>query len=73
MKTKYVPLNKRSKREQKMYYAEQRRDWGNVNPAIRKIENAKLYSRKKKGQWYADEPLSFYLCGIFHIRVINRR
>ena len=52
MKQKFVPLAKRSKREQKGHHAAQRRDWGNLNPATRKTPNLKAYNRKKsKQQW----------------------
>ena len=57
MKQKFVPLNKRSKREQKEYHAAQRRDWGSLNPATRKTPNIKAYNRKKsKQRWNEHEP-----------------
>jgi hypothetical protein len=63
MKHKYVPLEKRSKREQKEYHAIQRRDWGIINPSTQKAENAKAYNRKKsKQRWCEYEPsLDFLL------------
>ncbi|MDR2182658.1 MAG: hypothetical protein LBE55_00630 [Clostridiales bacterium] len=51
MKQKFIPLNKRSKREQREYHAAQRRDWGALNPATRKTPNLKAYNRKKSKQW----------------------
>ena len=64
MKQKYVPLDKQSKRKQKEYHAVQRRDWGNLNPTTRKIDNAKTYNRKKsKQRWFEHEPcLDFFIC-----------
>lgn len=63
MKQKFIPLNKRSKREQKEYHAAQRRDWGSHNPATRKTPNLKAYNRKKSKQWQRkDEPsLDFFI------------
>jgi len=53
MKQKFVPLAKRSKREQKEHHAAQRRDWGSLNPATRKTPNLKAYNRKKsKQRWH---------------------
>jgi len=66
MKQKYVPLEKRSKREQKDYHATHRRDWGKINPATKKIENAKAYNRKKsKQRWNEFEPCLDFFCYIF--------
>ena len=46
MKT-YVPLEKRSKKEQKAYYAAKRGSWHGVNPVTKTIPNKKHYNRKK--------------------------
>lgn len=57
MKQKYIPLEKKSKREQKMYHALQRRDWGTLDPLTKKAENGKAYNRKKsKQRWHEFEP-----------------
>ncbi|MCL1878905.1 MAG: hypothetical protein FWF80_08600 [Defluviitaleaceae bacterium] len=57
MNHKFIPLDKRSKREQKEYHATQRRDWGIIDPATQKSENAKAYNRKKsKQRWLEHEP-----------------
>lgn len=59
---KFIPLNKRSKGEQKEYHAAQRKDWGGLNPATRKIPNLKAYNRKKsKQQWCGHEPCLDFL------------
>jgi hypothetical protein len=63
LKQKYVPLDKRSKRSQKEYYAAQRKDWGGINPVTRKTPNLKAYNRKKPCQWYEYEPFA----GVFYI------
>ena len=57
MKQKFVPLGKRSKKEQKEHHAAQRRDWGTLNPATRRTPNLKAYNRKKsKQRWKEHEP-----------------
>lgn len=69
MKQKYVPLEKRSKRQQKEYHSEQRKDWGNLNPVTRKNKNLKAHQsavwagsrdRKKTGQWSKYEPFPVF-------------
>jgi hypothetical protein len=57
MKQKYVPLAKRSKREQREYHAAQRKNWGEVNPVTKTIPNKKVYNRKKSAQRYEYEPI----------------
>ena len=44
----FVPLEKRSKKEQKAYHEMQRRDWNGVNPVTRTMQDAKAYDRKKQ-------------------------
>ena len=44
---KYVPLEKRSKKEQKAYHAQQRGSWNGVNPVTRVVPNKKVYDRKR--------------------------
>jgi hypothetical protein len=62
MKSKYVPLDKQSKRQQKEYYSRQRLDWGKVNPVTKVVPNLKVYSRKKNGQrYYEHEPVSVFI------------
>ena len=61
MKQQYIPLEKRSKREQREYHAKQRGSWGDVNPVTRKSPNPKAYSRKKSRQWYEQEPQTGFL------------
>lgn len=40
---KFVPLEKRSKKEQKAYHAQQRGSWNGVNPVTRVVPNKKVY------------------------------
>ena len=68
MKQRYVPLEKRSKREQREYHAEQRGSWGGINPVTRKPPNPKAYIRKKPGQRYEHEPLP----GFLHMLAVRR-
>ena len=44
---KFVPLNKRSKKEQKEFYRKQRNVWG-ICPVSRTVPNGKAYKRCKK-------------------------
>lgn len=52
---KFIPLEKRSKKEQKKFYAMQRRTWEGFNPVTRVKENGKAYNRKKQGREFRDE------------------
>lgn len=62
MKQKFIPLEKRSKREQREYHAEQRGNWGGLNPTTRKPPNPKAYKRKKSERRWEHEPqLGFFL------------
>lgn len=45
---KYVPLNKRSKKAQREYYAEQRATWGDIKPVTRIFPNGKAYDRTRE-------------------------
>ena len=46
----YAPLDKRSKKAQKKYYAKRRRTWGELNPITRSVPSGKVYNRKKDKQ-----------------------
>ena len=65
MKQRYIPLEKRSKREQREYYAARRGSWGDLNPVTRKPPNPKAYNRKKSGQRYEHEPLPGFFVPLF--------
>ena len=56
MKQRYVPLGKRSKREQEAYNKARRGNWGGLNPVTKKPPNPKAYTRKKTGKRYEIEP-----------------
>lgn len=45
--SKYVSLDKRSKKAQKEYHSKQRRTWGEINPVTRSVPSGKAYNRKK--------------------------
>lgn len=51
----FVPLNKRSKLEQKRFHEKQRRTWGRLSPVTRIVPNGKAYTRKKKIKYYEEE------------------
>lgn len=42
----YVPVNKRTKKQQKVYYKQQRSTW-EINPVTRTVPNGKGYNRNK--------------------------
>ena len=44
---RYVPISKRSKREQKEFYSSQRNTWNGLNPVTRTVPNGKGYNRNK--------------------------
>ena len=56
MKPKYIPLEKRSKSQQKEYHAKKRRDWGEISPVTKKTVNKKVYDRKKSARWSQYDP-----------------
>ena len=58
MKQKYIPLGKRSKREQEAHFSARRGSWGEINPVTKKPPNPKAYIRKKSGKWYEHEPFA---------------
>ena len=45
---KYVSIEKRSKREQKRFYAARRGDWNGVRPVTRSIPSGKVYDRARE-------------------------
>ena len=47
---KYIPLSKKSKKEQKKFHAMQRSTWNGLNPVTRTVPNGKAYNRKKQKQ-----------------------
>ena len=47
---KFIPINKKSKKAQKEYYAKKRNTWGELNPMTRTMPNDKGYNRKKLKQ-----------------------
>ena len=65
MKQKFILREKQSKRKQKEYHAIQRRNWGDISPVTKKLDNGKAYNRKKtKQRWCEHEPgLVFCFCG----------
>lgn len=58
---KFIPIGKRSKREQKKYHAQKRGSWGGINPITRKPPNSHAYQRQNSGTWKRDiqEPFLF--------------
>lgn len=46
----YIPIQKRSKRAQKDYYAARRGSWDGLNPVSRVVPDKKKYDRRKQKQ-----------------------
>ena len=53
--SKYVSLDKRSKKAQKEYHSKQRRTWGELNPVTRSVPSGKAYNRKKEKERISKE------------------
>ena len=45
---RFIPPEKRSKKEQKKLNAKRRRTWGEMSPVTRTVPNGKAYDRKKQ-------------------------
>lgn len=45
--TRFVSIEKRSKREQKAFHALSRRTWDGVNPVSRVVPSKKAYDRRR--------------------------
>ena len=66
---KYIPLNKKSKKEQKKFHAMQRQTWNGLNPVTRTVPNGKEYdrnrlkdeARKNSRDFRNDEPAVFVI------------
>ena len=67
---KLIPLEKRSKKEQRAWYARQRGDWNGVNPVTRIVPNKKHYDRKKRA--VSDETAPFLCRAQVHTRIAPR-
>ena len=52
---KFVPIEKRSKKERKAYYAKQRGSWNGVNPVTKIVPSKKIYNRKQAERWKPDD------------------
>lgn len=53
---KYVPYEKRSKKEKRKLDGAKRTTWGSLNPVTRKPENSRAYSRKRTQDWKKELP-----------------
>lgn len=56
----FVPLEKRSKKEQRAYHAKQRGSWNGINPVTRVVPNKKKYNRKRVEHWKDALPADFF-------------
>ena len=69
---KFVPLDKRSKKEQRAYHAQQRGSWNGVNPVTRVVPSKKVYSRKRAEyrKFDPDAPSAFSLQKLYQIHCV---
>ena len=56
MMEKFIPYEKRSKREQRKINQAKRGTWGEINPVTRKPTSSKAYNRKRAQDWKKDLP-----------------
>ena len=59
--SKYVPINKLSKKKQRELNLQRRRSWGGLNPVTRRPQNPKAYNRKKAQEWTDDSMTASFL------------
>ena len=64
--SKYVSLDKRSKKAQKEYHSKQRRTWGELNPVTRSVPSGKVYNRKKEKERISKEFRDGFGADFFH-------
>ena len=57
----YIPLEKRSKKERRAYYAAKRGSWHGVRPVTQVVPNKKHYNRKKASKWKDELPVDAFL------------
>jgi hypothetical protein len=63
---KYIPIAKRSKKEQKAENASKRGSWNGINPVTRKPVNPKAYDRKRAREWSDDDSTTVpFICNLF--------
>lgn len=60
---KFIPYEKRSKKEQKRLDAMKRGSWGSVNPVTRKPVSSRAYNRRKAQKWDFDPASVPFLFG----------
>ena len=65
---KYVPIEKRSKKAQKAYYAARRGSWNGVRPVTKTVESKKIYDRKRMKRGFDPDASS-----VFYIRRSSMR
>ena len=59
----FIPVEKRSKKQQKEYYDSKRRTWDEygINPVTRSVPSGKTYNRKKQKTIEAEETYDYEL------------
>lgn len=54
-KNQFVPIEKQSKKAQRIYFSNQRGSWNGINPVSKVVPSRKVYSRKKRREEYAED------------------
>jgi len=55
---KYVPIEKRAKKERRALDRSRRSTWGAISPVTRRPENPKAYKRNKTRNWSEDSSMT---------------
>ena len=55
---KFIPYEKRSKKEKRKINQAKRQTWGTMNPVTRKPVNSNAYQRHKAQNWKKELPVS---------------
>jgi hypothetical protein len=58
---RFIPREKLSKRAREALDRAKRTSWDGINPVTRKVENKKIYTRKKSPRWYYDESTGIFV------------
>ena len=62
---KFIPYEKRSKKEKRKPDLSRRGSWGEINPVTRKPTSSKAYNRKKAQDWKRREPPESCVFSVF--------
>lgn len=61
---KYIPYEKKTKKQKRAQDLAQRGSWGDINPVTRRPENPKAYNRNKTRRWDRNPDGAFLLFSV---------